>query len=224
LVAPESFDSSGLKSDGLIDSLVIDQGKGLAGAINLGIQKLPDSVEFVNWLGDDDRLKTNSLETAVEALESAAEPVMVFGSCDYIDAQGNTVWTNKSGQWAVALLRFGPDLIPQPGALFRRSAFESVGGLRTELGWAFDFDLFIRLSKLGPVKFVNKSLASFRWHPESLSVEHRKKSVAEASNVRVFHLPAALRPISFIWEYPVRQATLIAGMRVSARAKSKGQL
>jgi GT2 family glycosyltransferase len=223
LVAPASFNTEALRSAGLIDSVVLDAGGGLAAAINQGIRALPSTVKYVNWLGDDDLLTANSLFTSAAALDKDNQTVMAFGSCDYIDGEGQTVWVNKSGQWAVPLLRFGPDLIPQPGALFRRTAFEKVGGLRTDLGWAFDFDLFIRLSKVGKLRFLNQTLAKFRWHPESLSVEHRKKSVSEASQVRVSHLPALLRPISFIWEYPVQQATLIAGKRVTAKAKSKAK-
>jgi hypothetical protein len=148
---------------------------------------------------------------------------MVFGSCDYIDPAGKVIWKNKSGQWAVPLLRFGPDLIPQPGALFRRSAFNKAGMLKSKYDWAFDFDLFIELSKLGKLKFVDQTLAQFRWHPESLSVEFRKKSVTEASKVRFSHLPKVLQPISLLWEYPVRQATLMAGKRVTSRANSKAR-
>ena len=184
---------------------------------------LPASIEYVNWLGDDDRLIPSSITTCVGVLDSKKDVVMSFGACEYIDAQGSVVWKNRSGQWAVSLMRFGPDLIPQPGALFRRSAFATLGGLRTNFGWAFDFDLFIRLSKLGKLKYINQTLAQFRWHPESLSVEHRKSSVAEASQVRVSHLPAWLRPFSFLWEYPVRQATLVAGNRLTAKAQSKAR-
>ncbi len=223
LVAPAPFKSDALRSAGLLDSVVVDAGGGLAAAINQGIRALPSTVEFVNWLGDDDLLTDSSLFSSAAALDEDNQTVMAFGSCDYIDGEGQTVWANSSGQWAVPLLRFGPDLIPQPGALFRRSAFEKVGGLRTDLGWAFDFDLFIRLSKVGKLRFLNQTLAKFRWHPGSLSVEHRKKSVAEASQVRVSHLPLFLRPISFLWEYPVQQATLIAGKRVTAKAKSKAK-
>jgi GT2 family glycosyltransferase len=201
----------------------LDAGVGLASAINQGISALPPSVEHVNWLGDDDILKPESLTTSSEVLDSKSNVVMTFGSCEYIDDQGSVVWINRSGQWAGPLLRFGPDLIPQPGALFRKSAFEAVGGLNSEFGWAFDFDLFIRLSKLGKLQFMNQTMAQFRWHPESLSVEHRKHSVAEASKVRISHLPSWLRPVSFIWEYPVRQATLIAGKRVTAKAQSKAK-
>lgn len=223
LVAPKSLDSRTLQSGGLVDSVVTDKGSGLPAAINLAIESLPESVEYVNWLGDDDLLEPGSLNSSINVLDQKQEVVMTFGACDYIDSDGNIVWANQSGGWAVPLLRFGPDLIPQPGALFRRSAFNAVGGLNTNFGWAFDFDLFIRLSKLGKIKYVNQTLAKFRWHPESLSVEHRGQSVAEASQVRVSHLPVWLRPLSFLWEYPVRQATLIAGMRVTAKAKSKAR-
>ena len=223
LVGPSTLNTVALQSDSLIDSFVLDAGGGLASAINQGISALPPFVEYVNWLGDDDILKPECLATSSEVLDSKSNVLMTFGSCEYIDDQGSVVWINRSGQWAGPLLRFGPDLIPQPGALFRRSAFEAVGGLNSEFGWAFDFDLFIRLSKLGSLKFMNQTMAQFRWHPESLSVEHRKHSVAEASKVRISHLPSWIRPISFIWEYPVRQATLIAGKRVTAKAQSKAK-
>jgi hypothetical protein len=126
---------------------------------------------------------------------------------------------NKSGRWASLLLHFGPDLIPQPGALFTRSAFEKAGGLSNSYHWAFDFDLLLNLKKIGKLRFINKTLAGFRWHPESLSVEYRTMSVAEASKVRISHLPAFLKPVSFVWEYPVRKATLLAGNRITKKAR-----
>ena len=223
MVAPGSLDTTNLQSVGLVDSVLTDTGSGLPAAINLGIESLPESVEYVNWLGDDDLLKPGSLSSRISVLDQKQEVVMVFGACDYIDSDGDIVWENRSGRWAVPLLRFGPDLIPQPGALFRRSTFNAVDGLRTSLGWAFDFDLFLRFSKVGKLQYLNQTLAQFRWHPESLSVEHRKSSVAEASQVRVSHLPVWLRPLSFLWEYPVRQATLVAGKRLTAKAQSKAR-
>lgn len=221
LVAPDSMETKELLEIGLVDSLVKDPGTGLPDAINLGISNLPSSVEFVNWLGDDDLLLANAITLASHQLSLNPETAMVFGSCDYIDPSGQILWTNKSGQWAVPLLRFGPDLIPQPGALFRRSAFEEVGRLDPKFDWAFDFDLFIRLAKIGKLQFINKRLAQFRWHPESLSVAFRRKSVSEASQVRRSHLPPLLRVLSVLWEYPVRQATLFAGARVTTRSRMK---
>jgi GT2 family glycosyltransferase len=223
VVAPSSFDASDLLQKGLVDKVVLDPANGLAHAINAGISALPEGVRYVNWLGDDDQLTAGSLVEAGAALDNSPQAALVFGSCDYMDEFGNVIWKNRSGPWAIPLLRVGPDLIPQPGALFRRSKFEAVGGLNSKYSWAFDFDLLLKLNKTGRFIFLNKTLARFRWHPESLSVEHRKQSVREASMVRVSHLPAFLRPVSILWEEPVKVATLIAGKRVSAKAQKKAK-
>lgn len=222
LVAPSDYQPNELVEAGLIDAKIDDPRLGLSEAINAGIRALPTEVEFVNWLGDDDLLAEDSISLSEKFLTENPETVMVFGACDYIDSVGTVIWTNKSGPWAVPLLRFGPDLIPQPGALFRRDSFERVGGLKAQFNWAFDFDLFIALSKIGKLKYLSVTISCFRWHPESLSVEHRKMSVSEASAVRVSHLPIWLRPISILWEYPVKQATLWAGIRVTQKARKTG--
>lgn len=218
LVVPPEIVVEDLLGPEIVDQVVPDSGEGLAAAIALGLKSLPKEIEFVNWLGDDDRLLEDSLNNCVKYLEDDSKIVLVFGSCDYIDDSGQRIWRNRSGAWAVPLLRFGPCMVPQPGALFRRSAYEAVGGLSLRYSWAFDFDLFIRLSKLGKVKFVNQTVSQFRWHMNSLSVGQRSGSVSEASLVRYSHLPKALRPISFIWEIPVRYATLRAGTQVSKRS------
>ena len=219
IVAPSDFDAKVFMDLGLVDQLVKDPGTGLAEAINAGFAEMPPGVEYINWLGDDDLIAPGSIDVAANHLDNNPRTVLVFGGCDYIDANGKVVWTNKSGAFAVPLLRFGPDLIPQPGALFRKLSFEAVGRLNSSFDWAFDFDLLIKLSKIGKLGFLDRTLSSFRWHPESLSVEHRTKSVAEASKVRVSHLPSLLRPISWLWEYPVKKATFFAGLRVTERAK-----
>ena len=218
LVGPNDLDSRYLASQGLIDQITPDPGGGLASAINSGIASLPETVEYVNWLGDDDLLKTGAIEVARDAFATDSRVVAVYGACDYINNSGVLIWTNKSGSWASRILRFGPDLIPQPGALIQRSAFEHIGRLSNKFGWAFDFDMFIKLSKAGKLAYLPVTLASFRWHPDSLSVGQRRKSVAEASQVRKAHLPKILRAVSELWEFPVRELTYRAGLRVSQRA------
>jgi glycosyltransferase involved in cell wall biosynthesis len=223
VVAPKSFLAKKYIAADSIHKLVLDPGTGLSEAINVGMGSMPDSVEYLNWLGDDDLLTKNSLDIASASLDGDSSTVAVFGGCDYIDSNGAIVWTNKSGPWAVPLLRFGPDLIPQPGALFRRSSFELVGGLDSRYDWAFDLDLFIKLSKVGKLKHVNSTLSNFRWHPESLSVEYRQMSVNEASRVRLSHLPKPLKPFSVVWEFPVRLATMMAGNNVTSNSKKKAR-
>lgn len=225
LVAPPDFDSASFVSEGLVDQVTADPKSGLSDAINAGMKALPERVNLVNWLGDDDILKPGTLET-LAAEFSEPSIVLVYGHCDYIDDNGQKMWSSPTGKFAAQILRFGPDLIPQPGALFRREAFEKVRGLSANFGWAFDFDLFIKLSKVGKLKFVPVTVAGFRWHSDSLTVRARWKSVGEASKVRRTHLPLVLRPFSILWEVPVVLATYLAGIRVdrlALKAKSNGK-
>jgi GT2 family glycosyltransferase len=203
----------------LTDVQVDDPGMGLAAAINAGIAALPPGVRRATWLGDDDRLLPGSLSIATEVMdrESAA---LVYGGCRYIDANGQQLWVNGSGRWAVPLMRFGPQLVPQPGSLFDRRVFDSIGGLDETLKWAFDLDLFLRLVERGRACFVAATLAEFRWHDGSLSVGGRQGSVAEASAVRRRFLPRALRPLSIVWEPLLRRVILLAGERINRRVRS----
>lgn len=214
LVAPASFDAGSLVSRGLADQKIDEAIPGLTAAINQGIAALPSGVVYVAWLGDDDRLRPDALTLAGARLDDKPRASAVYGACDYIDEAGERVWRNRSGWWAAPLLRIGPDLIPQPGSLFRRSSLNQIGPLRTDLGWAMDLDLFIRLSKVGRLVYLRQTLADFRWHSDSLSVRARTDSVREASEVRRAHLPAWLRPVSALWEAPVRWATLRAAKLV----------
>ncbi len=213
LVGPEFIDRQ--KFSGSVDLFVNDPGKGLPAAINLGVNSLPPEIEFVTWLGDDDLLAANTVALCSRLMLENENVTLVFGSCRYIDESSNQVWMNKSGQWAAKIMRFGPFLIPQPGSLIRRTAFEQVGGLNENLGWAFDLDLFIKLSRVGKLKFTNHVNSSFRWHKNSLTVEFRRKSVLEASQVRKNHLSRWVSFFSEFWEFPIRFVTFHASILVN---------
>lgn len=195
----------------LFDKWVNDPMLGLVEAINHGIRSLPKSVEFVNWLGDDDTLTPNSLSVTSEILKKSPEIVCVFGKCQYVNKVGQPIWMNKSGKFAVPLMRFGPQLIPQPGALFRRTAFDSVGGLNSSYKLAFDLDLLFKLKNIGEIHYLAQQLSTFRWHGESLSVSSRDISVREASQIRKANLPKHLGSIAPVWEIPISYLILFAG-------------
>jgi GT2 family glycosyltransferase len=95
--------------------------------------------------------------------------------------------------------------------VFRRDSFERVGGLSDKFEFAFDFDLFLKLSKLGKAVFIDKILSSHRWHATSLTYSRRWDSVREASLVRVLNLPSAAKFFSPIWEMPIVMVTFLAG-------------
>ena len=217
LVGRKGFDASSYQKSGLVDLYVDELEASVPNKINQGFRALPENTEYITWIGDDDLLAPGSLEVATRALDSSGRPVLVFGHCQYIDSDGKYVIVKRSGSWAVPLLRFGPQLIPQPSAFFRRDAFEKVGGLSDKFQFAFDFDLFLKLSKSGKSVFIDQILSSHRWHKTSLTYSRRWDSVKEASRVRVSNMPAVVRLISFLWEIPIQLATYSIGEILSGR-------
>jgi hypothetical protein len=220
LVGRDDFDGKKFADLGLVDLYIDEEGPSLPNKINQGFRALPKEIEYITWVGDDDLLSPNSLVTAVAVMEGPEKPVLVFGHCQYIDSEGNNVLVKKTGRWAIPLLRFGPQLIPQPSATFRRDAFETVGGLSEKYQFAFDFDLFIKLSKFGRSLFIDEITSSHRWHKTSLTYSRRWESVKEASAVRVSGLSSFARVFSPIWEVPVMLVTYFAGRLLSARNAS----
>jgi GT2 family glycosyltransferase len=202
---------------GIVDEIVDDPVGGLAAAINFGIIHLPPEITFCSWIGDDDRLTNNSLRKSSQILHDSDEVVCVYGQCQYIGPFGENIWLNRSGKWAVPLMRIGPQLVPQPGSLFRRASFVKVGQLDETLKWAFDLDLFLKLRREGCFRFLAEPVANFRWHPGSLTVGSRGGSVREASCVRKSHLPYVISRISFLWEPIMRKIILRAGGHISSK-------
>jgi GT2 family glycosyltransferase len=222
LVGRKGFDATSYQKSGLVDLYIDELETSVPNKINQGFRAIPESIEYITWIGDDDLLAPGSLDVAVSVLGQPGKPVLVFGHCQYIDSEGNDVLVKRSGSWAVPLLRFGPQLIPQPGAVFRRDAFERVGGLSDKFEFAFDFDLFLKLTKQGRAVFVDKILSSHRWHATSLTYSRRWDSVREASVVRVLNLPSVAKFFSPIWELPIVMLTFLAGHFLSKSAfKSK---
>jgi GT2 family glycosyltransferase len=221
LVGRAGFDGDKFAKSGLVDKYIDEDGPSVPNKINQGFSALPENIEYITWIGDDDLLSPGSLDTAVQELEKPEKPVMVFGHCQYIDSDGNDVLVKRTGRWAVPLLRFGPQLIPQPSAFFRRDAFEKVGGLSDKFEFAFDFDLLLKLTKVGKAVFIDKILSSHRWHATSLTYSRRWDSVREASKVRVSNLAPAVRIISFVWEVPIQLVTYFAGQTLSSGLVSK---
>jgi GT2 family glycosyltransferase len=215
LVGRKGFDATSYQKAGLVDLYIDELETSVPNKINQGFRALPENIEYITWLGDDDLLAPGSLNLVVSALTKPEKPVLVFGHCQYIDSEGNDVLVKRSGRWAVPLLRFGPQLIPQPSAVFRRDAFEAVGGLSHKFEFAYDFDLFLKLTKVGKGVFVDKIISSHRWHATSLTYSRRWDSVKEASALRVSNLPLATRVLSPLWEIPVILVTYLIGSLLS---------
>ncbi len=201
-------------------AVVLDDPGSLSGAVNLGLTEGHRGQRYGNWIGDDDLLAPGSLVATTAALDRDPSAVLAFGACTYIDEDGRALWTSRAGRAAVWLLPWGPDLVPQPGLLFRMADFRAVGGLDESLQFAMDLDLLLRLRRRGRFVALREPVSSFRWHAQSLTVSDRSTSLAESDRVKRRYLPPTLRAVAPLWEVPVRSATRLAARRLSGRASA----
>ena len=184
--------------------LIPDPGS-LPRAIEAGMERAQPHHTYVSWLNDDDLLVSGSLAIA-------------YGACEYINENGAILWTSRAGRWARRILSWGPDLVPQPGMLVRRTTWDDAGGLDTDLRFAFDLDLLLRLKVIGEFVDVGAVVSQFRWHASSLTVGDRTTSLNESEMVKRRYLSPNARRWSWLWEKPVRGATRVAAARVSRQA------
>ncbi len=202
---------------------VADPG-GLSAAINAGIATAKPHHKYISWIGDDDLLTESSLTLAVQALNKNPHAPVAFGNCEYINDNNKILFVSKAGRIAPWLMTWGPNLLPCPGSLFRKSSLLSVGGFDESNKYSMDLDMFLRLKKLGKFIYINQILAAFRWHPDSLSVASRDAATKEAEIVKTRYINPILRPFSPLWYYPVRIFSKFAAQRLNKKASRSATL
>lgn len=164
--------------------LIVSKDGGPAEAINKGLAMAGG--DYLCWLNSDDVYAPHALRRAVEALEAHPDKAFCFGHCPIMDADGREIrrfitlfkefWYPISCRFFIRVLNY----ISQPAMVFRRSAYELAGPLRTDLHAAWDYDLTLRLWRHGGALRVERpELARFRWTPHSISGRGFKRQFAE---------------------------------------------
>jgi GT2 family glycosyltransferase len=161
-----------------------DRGQGAA--INEGIARLPGT-DYVGWLNADDVLLPGALQRMGSYLNTHPECAAVYGEAHIIDDGGRIV-----GQFPTrpferrALAR--TSIICQPASLIRRRAWEAAGGVDESLHMCLDYDLWWRLSRMGPIGFLPEPLACSRDHDATKTRAHQDRLYDEAFAVLRRHL------------------------------------
>jgi glycosyltransferase involved in cell wall biosynthesis len=122
--------------------------------------------EILAWVNSDDLLAPDAVERAVAVLEKKPLAVMVYGNRVCIDEGSRLLYYRPSLPfWArTPYISF---TLAQEACFWRREAYFKVGGVRTELWFGFDYELFSRLTLLGEVFYEGGIWGFFRKHSAS---------------------------------------------------------
>jgi len=196
VICPEKA-LSALFLQGIHPSRVLSENEspgGAASAINQGLSYFLSNskISTVAWIGDDDSLDPDGVMTSLDIIALNPSFSAVIGYCDYVDEQSTKIYEATPTPRDVSLLSFKGNKIPQPGSIFRARSLQIAGLLDPQIKYAFDQDLFHRLKRVGQIGINKRRVATYRWHPDSLSFNGGRAAVRESFLLRMKFVPKLL--------------------------------
>jgi GT2 family glycosyltransferase len=139
---------------------------GQSEAIDSGIRMATGDV--VGWLNSDDVLLPGSLRAVQEAFAQDPDLQVVVGGLAFVDASSRIIRVVRPPRQTLAAALWGITHVPQPACFFRKSLYETVGGIDRGLHVVLDTELWYRMLRVAPHwGHVDRVLAAFRIHPSS---------------------------------------------------------
>ena len=147
------------KKDDRIRVFQSDHKLGLAGSSNLVVSKAKG--HLIARMDADDISHPDRLRRQWEVFKRRPDIVVVGTLCKGIDAKGQPV--RPRDRWRlVRHSRYIP--FPHGSAMFRREAFDAVGGYREGFAAGEDQDFFFKMTSRGLVVALPEVLYHFRYH------------------------------------------------------------
>jgi glycosyltransferase involved in cell wall biosynthesis len=178
---------------------------GVSSARNRGFLESCRETAFVCFMDSDDRWFPDSLQRLVKGIERRPDSVGIHGLGEFIGMGGELiapgafqrfgrrrlgfldgeiqVWPTSEASCFASLCWSGT--VYPPGVLLtRRKGYERVGLFDEGLRFSEDWDMVIRLSRMGAIGFLNEEVVQYRRHPGNATQDH----TANSRGARSVHL------------------------------------
>ena len=168
-------------NDGRITICVNEKSLGYTGTLRRLISQA--TTEIVAILDADDALEPDATAALLDAFDQNPDAGVVYSRFAEYDQSLTTIRGIHGG----AIPRGGTAIIDGPvGAIrcFRRSAYETAGGLDSEMEYAEDRDLVYRLEEICHPVFVDRVLYRYRAVEGSQSRDPRKREIGAKNTWR----------------------------------------
>jgi glycosyltransferase involved in cell wall biosynthesis len=154
---------------------------GVSSALNTGINL--SRGEFIAIIGADDLMKPDNLFVKVDILSKYPSIGLVYSNAEIIDEDGTIIGLAKKQKSDGKLFVEKPfdrllygNFITASSVMVRKSCFEKVGLFDTELHYAEDWDMWLRLAYFYNFGYVDIPLVQYRLHLRTKSLSQQNYS------------------------------------------------
>lgn len=161
----------------------------LSDVLNAGVSA--SSAPYIARLDSDDLIGPDRLREQVRFLMQNPDHVLVASHAVLIDEAGTEIGYRSGPTTTDAILRAlkWRNPLMHPSVMFRRSTFDQVGGYKPSAYLAEDYELWLRMAKLGALASINQPLIKYRVHSEQTS---RRGRITRESSRQVLRARRAL--------------------------------
>lgn len=169
---------------------------GTASALNLGIKEMKG--DWFKWLSADDLLYPNSIQELVDEAKKLDNMTnyIIYSNYDIIDSNGKILRQfiepnyNSKSSFELNTILLDHYIGNATTSLIHKSAFERFGMFNENVGFAEDYELWLRFCVLYECRLhlVPKILGKYRIHNTQLTAKKIDKALNNASEIREFIL------------------------------------
>ena len=169
--------------------------------------------ELVHLLHQDDYVLPGFYDRMERAFRQRPDIGMAFCRTRLVDAHDRPIRTTSRQQWMSGVLaNWLPRIaerqrIQTPSVVVARRTYESLGGFRTDLKLALDWEMWVRIATRFPVWYEPRPLAAYRRHADNETSRLHASGAAWPDLARAIQINAESLPEE------IRGPTLSASVR-----------
>ena len=160
--------------------------------------------ELVHLLHQDDYVLPGFYDRMEAAFRQRPEIGMAFCRTRLVDAADRAIRTTSRQQWTSGVLtNWLPRIaerqrVQTPSVVVARGTYETLGGFRTDLQLALDWEMWVRIASRFPVWYDPRPLAAYRRHAANETARLHASGaawpdLARAIQINADSLPEAIR-------------------------------
>jgi glycosyltransferase involved in cell wall biosynthesis len=177
---------------------VIDNDKniGITRSLNKGLGLAKG--EYIARMDGDDISLPERLERQVKFLENNPKVVLLGNWVEIIDGDGNlrSITRYPTNHCFITWIFLFKTCLAHPTVMYRKKEVLKINGYNSMLSYTQDYDLWVRLSKIGKIGQIPEVLLKIRRFVDSIEDRHREQQLEIAGNIAFHYAKSIMNEIN----------------------------